>query len=87
MFNNQYGFESNGFTGFGFGVPHILMIVGIILTMFAIVYFVTKAIQNIGSNMAYAKIPLSAVDILDERFANGEISEEEYRVSIDQLLR
>ena len=87
MFCNQYGIGSYGFTGFGYGGPHIMMIVGIILTILAIVYFVNKTNRNKSSNMVYAKIPRSAIDILDERFANGEMSVEEYRSRRNQLLR
>lgn len=67
----------NGFPGYGgfhFG-GMIMMILGIILTA-AIIYFIWK---NSGSK---AESPL---DILQKRFVNGEINEEEYKAKKETL--
>lgn len=87
MFCNRFGVGGYGFGGYGFGGPHIIMMIGVILILLAIVYFVYKSSQNRNSNVAYEKISPKAIEILNERFANGEINEEEYRSRKDQILK
>jgi len=86
MFCHGFGVGSYGIRGYGFGGPHILMMIGIILVTLMIVYFIYKTNQNRSSNMAYEKITPKAIEILNERFANGEIDEEEYRLKKSQIL-
>lgn len=76
MFNR--GFIGNsGCFGFGyFGVWQWLIVIGVILIVF---YFFRKNKKNDTSD--------AALLILREKFANGEISEEEYNHRRDLLVR
>lgn len=73
--------------GFGYGNGYEFMRGGMMFMMFigliliaAVVYFVVKG--NSGhahnQNYAYNNVGSNALDILNEKFAKGEISEEEY---------
>ncbi len=63
-----------GFGGSGFGFsPWMFMMMGIrILVFIVLIVFGVKLIKNYTSNSN------GALKILDEKFASGEISEEEY---------
>lgn len=52
-------------SGFGMGFGWILPV----LFIFALIYFINSLLKG----------DLSAKDILDKKYANGEISEEEYK--------
>lgn len=68
----------NGFPGYGrFTFGGIgMMILGIILVA-AVIYFIWK-----NSSSSKAESPL---DVLQKRFVNGEISEEEYKAKKEAL--
>jgi len=87
MFCNRFGIEGYGFSGYGYGGPHIIMMIGVILILLAIVYFIYKANQNKSSSMAYEKGSPRAIEILNDRFASGEINEEEYKSKKNQILK
>lgn len=63
-----------GFGGSGFGFsPWMFMLMGIrILVFIVLIVFGVKLIKN------YTSKSNGALKILDEKFASGEISEEEY---------
>ncbi|MGX8702281.1 SHOCT domain-containing protein [Caproiciproducens sp.] len=62
----------------------MMIVIGVILALLAITYF---SIGNQGLNMASVKIRPDAIELLNERFADGEISYEEYRMLRNQLLK
>lgn len=68
------GFGYRGFAGAGFGFsPWMFLMMGIrILIFIGIAVLVIRLIKNYTTNSN------SAIRILDEKFAKGEISEEEY---------
>ncbi len=87
MFCNRFGVGSYGLSGYGYGGPNIIMMIGVFLVLLVIAYFIYKTSQNKNSNIAYEKISPKAIEILNERFASGEISEEEYRSRKNQILK
>ncbi|MDF1496078.1 hypothetical protein [Caproiciproducens sp. CPB-2] len=64
----------------------MMIMAGIILALLAITYFSIKN-QYRNLNAAYVKIRPDAMELLNERFDNGEISYEEYRILRNQLLK
>lgn len=76
MFNR--GFIGNsGCFGLGyFGIWQWLIVIGVVLIAF---YFITKNKKNDKSDLA--------MSILREKFAKGEISEEEFNHRRDLLVR
>lgn len=87
MFCNRFGVGGYGFSGYGYGGPNIIMMIGVILILSAIVYFIYKTNQSKSPSMAYEKGSPKALEILNERFANGEINEEEYKAKKNQILK
>lgn len=61
-----------GGPGFGFGAGMFIMMIFRILIFIGLIVFGVKLIKNYTTNSN------SALKILDEKFASGEISEEEY---------
>ena len=73
-FGNGYGYE------FMRGGMMLMMFLGLIIIA-AVIFFVVRGNNNQthGHNSSYNNINNSrAMDILNEKFASGEISEEEY---------
>jgi len=85
MFCNRFGIGSYGISGYG--GPNIMMMIFVVLILSAIVFYIYKSNQTKVSSMAYTKGSPKAIDILDERFANGEINEEEYIAKKNQILK
>ena len=87
MFCNGFGAGGNGFGG-SFGGPNFFMMIPMMIILLMVVYLIFKAINNKNLNYATANTSLSkAMIILDERFAKGEINEEEYIAKKNQLQR
>jgi len=64
--------------GYGYGMSWFGMIIPLLL-IGLIIYAVVKLTQSNSINNNTKNIKLNdAIDILNQRFANGEISEEEY---------
>jgi putative membrane protein len=72
------GFGGSGFGGYGygFGAGMLIMMAFRILIFIGLIVLVVKVVKNYTTN--YAINSNSALKILDEKFASGEISEEEY---------
>ena len=79
----------NGFGVGGFnGGPNFFMMIPMLIVLLMVVYFMYKAINSKNLNPAVVDTSLSkAMVILDERFAKGEINEEEYSTKKNQLQR
>jgi putative membrane protein len=76
----------NGFGGYG--GPNFFMIIPMIIILLTVVYFMYKAINSKNLNPADVDTSLSkAMAILNERFAKGEINEEEYTSRKNQLRK
>ena len=87
MFCNRFGAGGNGFGG-SYGGPNFFMMIPMMIIFLMVVYLIFKAINNKHSNYATANTSLSkAMIILDERFAKGEINEEEYLAKKNQLQK
>ncbi|KOF56521.1 MULTISPECIES: SHOCT domain-containing protein [Clostridium] len=77
--------------GFGFngiyGGPSFFMMIPILTIIVLIVYFIYKV--NSDKKLSFNSYVNSrkAIEILDERFAKGEISEEEYSSKKKQILK
>ena len=79
----------NRFIGGGsYGGPNFFMMVPMFIIILMVVYFMYKAINSKNINPDIASTSLSkAMAILNERFAKGEINEEEYIAKKNQLQR
>jgi len=74
--------------GYGFGGPNFFMMIPMFIILLMVVYFMYKAINSKNITPAVVDISLSkAMVILNERFAKGEIDEEEYKVKKEQLQK
>lgn len=71
-----YGYGMMG--GFGFIIP--LLLIGLII------YAVVRLLPGGNRNYSHHGTENDALDILNQRYANGEISEEEY-VKKKKILR
>ena len=87
MFCNGFGAGGNGFAG-PYGGPNFFMMIPMMIILLMVVYLIFKTVNNKNLNYANANTSLSkAIIILDERFAKGEINEEEYLAKKNQLQR
>lgn len=80
MFCNGYGFGGYGFRG-----PNFFMMIPMLLILLVIAYYIYKAVRR--GTLNTDKISLSSIDILNERFAKGEINEEEYKSKKNEILK
>ena len=85
MFCNGFGF--GGFRGYGYGGPNFFMMIPMLIIFLVAVYFIYKVISSKNLNLAVDKSSSKAIDILNERFASGEINEEEYKTKKSQILK
>ena len=89
MFCNWFGAGGNGFGG-SYGGPNFFMMIPMMIILLMVVYLIFKAINNKNLNYATNNTNTSlskAMIILDERFAKGEINEEEYLAKKNQLQK
>ena len=77
-----FGFNGLGFGGFGFALFGMLIQVAV---MIAIVWLVVYLVRHFTKHQVFGPRSDSAKEILAQRFARGEISEEEYRRMRDLL--
>jgi putative membrane protein len=87
MFCNRFGVGGYGFGGYGYGGPNFFMMIPTLIIFLVIAYFIYKAISSKNLNLAVDKASSKAMDILNERFAKGEINEEEYKLKKSQVLK
>lgn len=78
------GFGAYGYRGVNWVLPSIMGISRLIL-LIALIYFVYKLINRNMKNANASPSLSPAVEILNERFAKGEINEEEYNAKKKQL--
>ena len=72
----------------GYGGPNFFMMIPMLIVLLMVVYFMYKAINSKNLNPAVVDTSLSkAMAILNERFAKGEINEEEYTSKKSELQR
>ncbi|MBP2034107.1 putative membrane protein [Clostridium algifaecis] len=76
----------NGFGGSYAGSNFFMMAIMLAVLLFT-VYFAYKTINNKNLNLAVDTSSSKAMAILNERFARGEISEEEYEIKKSQILK
>jgi len=87
MFCNGFAGGGNGFGG-SFGGPNFFMMMPMIIILVMVVYLIFKATHSKNLDYAHNNVSLSkAMIILDERFAKGEINEEEYLAKKNQLQK
>lgn len=88
MFCNRFGVGSFGFGGsYGYGGFNLFMMIPMLIILFLAAYFIYKAIGRRNLNFADGISSSKAIDILNEKFARGEISEEEYKAKKNQILK
>lgn len=74
--------------GYGVGYGGMFMMLVPIVLVVIIVYAINKLIGCSNNNGHFNNIRgNSALDILDERFARGEITEEEYNQKRNMILK
>lgn len=81
MFCNGFGFRGS------YGGPNFFMMIPMIVILLVAAYFIYKAINSKNLNFAVDTSSSKAMAILNERFASGEISEEEYKIKKNQILK
>lgn len=87
MFCNRFGDGGYGFGG-PYGGPNFFMMIPMFIIILMAVYFMYKAIHSKNLNPAVADTAVSkAMAILNERFAKGEINQEEYIEKKEQLQK
>jgi putative membrane protein len=82
MFCNRFGAG-----GYGSGGPNFFMMIPMLIILLLVAYFIYKAISSKNLNFAVDTSSSKAMAILNERFAKGEINEEEYANKKNQLLK
>ena len=86
MFCNGFASGGNGFGG-SFGGPNFFMMIPMMIILLMAVYLIVKTINTKNFNYANNISLSKAILILDERFAKGEINEEEYIAKKNQLQK
>ncbi|MEY8001703.1 SHOCT domain-containing protein [Clostridium sp. Mt-5] len=81
MFCNGFG------TYYGYGGFNLIIMIPVLIVCLLIAYFIYKAISSRNLNLATNISSAKAMSILNERFAKGEISEEEYKTKKNQMLK
>lgn len=76
-FNGFQSFQGYGMYG-GFGWMGMLVCLAIIVLVVLAIVFIVKALFNRSSNAKSSSVQNRSMDILNERFARGEITKEEY---------
>nr|WP_198927550.1 SHOCT domain-containing protein [Tissierella creatinophila] len=71
--------------GYGYGMMGVFGMIIPLLLIGLVIYAIVKLSQNGGVNYNSHKGGSDALDILNQRFANGEISEEEYTTKKEML--
>jgi putative membrane protein len=88
MFCNRFGVGGYGFGGsYGYGGFNFFMMIPMIIILFLVAYFIYKVINSRNLNFTVGTSSSKAMAILNERFAKGEISEEEYETKKNQILK
>lgn len=82
MFCNGFGAGGYGFRG-----PNFFMMIPMLIILLLIVYFIFKAINSRNLNFYADTSSSKAIAVLNERFAKGEINEEEYKMKKGQILK
>ena len=77
-FGGMYG----GYRGFGMGIIGWVLQIAVLI---GVVYLVIYLVRSISRHSDHSPRERSALDILAERFARGEISEDEYKRMKDVL--
>lgn len=74
-----YGIMHGFGTGAGFGIVGIIFMLVQLLFWGALIYLIFAAIKRIGSKEKHNDNVDNSLKILKERYARGEIDEEEYK--------
>lgn len=85
MYCNVFGGSGYGF-GRMYGGPNFFMMIPMIVLLLVIVYLIFKAYNNRQlASVVSPPASSKAINILNERFAKGEITEEEYKSIKEQI--
>lgn len=85
MYCNVFGGSGYGF-GRMYGGPNFFMMIPMIVLLLVIVYLIYKTFSNRQlASVVSPPASSKAMNILSERFAKGEITEEEYKSIKEQL--
>lgn len=72
---------------YGFRGPNFFMMIPMLILLLFAVYFIYKAINNRNLHFDADTPSSKAIAILNERFAKGEINEEEYKTKKSEILK
>ncbi|KZL92654.1 SHOCT domain-containing protein [Clostridium magnum] len=88
MYCNRFGIGGYGFGGsYAYGGFNFFIMIPTLIILFLIAYFIYKAINSKNLNFTVDTTSSKAMSILNERFATGEINDEEYETKKNQLLK
>lgn len=82
MFCNRIGAG-----GYGVGGTNFFMMIPLLIVVLLVAYLIYREIKSKNSNFVVDKSSSEAIDILNTRFAKGEISEEEYTSKKKQIIQ
>lgn len=71
----RYGEYGYGTMGYGWG---LIMMIGVLVIVVLVIFALSRYLQNSGST-SQNNSSSKAIEILDERYARGEITDEEYK--------
>ena len=72
------GWGYGGYGGYGFGVLHMVFWVVILIGVIAGIVWLVRSMASAGAHGALPSRRSAGLDVLEERYARGEINRDEY---------
>ena len=67
-----------GYGGYGFGLIHVVVWIVILIAIVALVVWLVRSLTGAGMHHLPPPRRSSGLDVLEERYARGEINRDEY---------
>ncbi len=72
------GWGYGGYGGYGFGVLHMVFWVVILIAVVVGIVWLVRSMTSAGAHDALPARRSAGIDVLEERYARGEINRDEY---------